>query len=113
MKQCKIYYATVIETEGRWAKKGEKCVEPVRVESRAPLGKAPEYCCEGLKSALESRHLYTGDEYLQIQEQFPYLKINFCPLCGAKIVYIPNLKLKSLKCTRTYDSYYFDYFEEV
>ena len=108
MKTCKIYYATVIEAEETWAIKGEKCVEPVRVEGRQPLGKEPEFCCEDLKAATKSWNLSIGDEHISIAGYFPKFNFDFCPFCGAKIVYISDLKLKTIKYTQFHDSYYFE-----
>lgn len=109
MKECRIYYATVIETQGRWARMGEKHLEPVQVEGRPPLGKAPELCCEDLKAATESFTLHIGGEHIGLQGVSSHfiVKINFCPFCGAKIVYIPDLKLEAVKHTRPIDTYYF------
>ena len=111
MKKCKIYYATVIESEGTWAGKDEKNVEPVTTLNRPPLGKEPEFCCEELKAAMEqSWGIDMRDDHLEISPHGSNnpIRINFCPLCGAKIVFIPNLKLKVCKYKQTYDAHYFE-----
>ena len=109
MKKCKIYYATVVRSEGSWARVGEKVPEPVRVEGRSPLGKVPEFCCEAMRLACDSPTLYIEGEHITIREfdSHAVSNINFCPFCGAKIVFIPNLRLQAVKYSRPTDSYYF------
>ena len=110
MKECTLYFATVVEASGEWSTRDKKEIEPVKVEGRAPLGKQPEYCCEDIKDGIERRLVsIAGDGIRLIHWSGNSDKyIHFCPFCGAKIVLKPHLKLKEIKEPITWHQYHYE-----
>ena len=110
-----FYFYRVIETVGaqHWGQVNETGSEPIKFEGQPPLGKEPDYCCEGLKKATTwengnfswiSSHTRGDGRVLAIQSQGNENQdrsINFCPFCGAKIVHQEHLKVRSVQQQET------------
>lgn len=111
MKQCIIYFATVVEeSEGqRWPRIGGKEAEPIWVEGQKgqkAMGKAPEWCCKDLEAAIGNHNLSIGSE--NIRDSKSCAKYSFCPFCGAEIVYKPHLKLRVVVTRVEYEGYHYE-----
>ncbi len=106
-KKCVIYYATVVESEYTWNRKGSVSIEPVQVWGEEPLGKVPEFCCTELKDAREYHLVTAGGAGFYYREALDK-KVNFCPFCGAKIVFKEHLKLKVIETPITRNEYHYE-----
>ena len=103
MKDCIIYYGTIVETVGNWAVLGAQMEEPVSVEGQRPLGRPPDFCCEKFKVAYDDFDLSFSSRVgivLSSHRSKPDSYISFCPYCGAKIVLLEDLKLRVIKTER-------------
>lgn len=113
-KECKIYYGTVVEetVSQRWTEIGSHSMEPIKVEGRDPIGKEPEFCCDSLKAEMKeyriSFYFRLGEEVGLHFNPSPGRQINFCPFCGAKIVFEEHLKLKVIETPITRHSYHYE-----
>ena len=115
-KKCTIYYAMVVISEFNWSRPNTHHIEPVGVEGREPLGKAPESCCDELmKSIEETRYLSLSANSLGVFNHSSHwgsniLGFNYCPFCGAKIVFKEHLKLKVIETPITRHQYHYEVF---
>ncbi len=113
-KKCIIYVATVVNAgDNRWASLNSKAMEPVKVEEREPIGKDPEFCCPDLNKEMNDFRIsfyFRQDEEcgLRISDFHPGKSINFCPFCGAKIVFKEHLKLKVIETPITRHLYHYE-----
>lgn len=108
MKQCKIYYATVVSVAGKWSTKGDRLAEPVEIEDRPALGKSPEYCCTKIAKAIKSWVLYVTGDFIKVDAKVDAINLCFCPFCGAKIVYEADLELREVETYITCHTYHFE-----
>ena len=96
MRECKVFYGTVVNDGDGWVQAGTHEMEPIRVEGQAPLGKPPEFCCADLKQQIDQhfRVYFSGGPrvvpikigYLVIDVGSDHIHATYCPFCGAKIV---------------------------
>ena len=113
-KKCTIYYATVVDApeESTWSIVGSVGIEPVRVIGEEPLGKDPEFCCKELAAAVNSGNITyyyrAGEETGLHISGAPGKILNFCPFCGAKIVFKEHLKLKVIAVPVTIHEHHYE-----
>lgn len=117
VKKCKIYYGVVVEEAiaQKWSSIGSYNMEPIKVETREPLGKEPEFCCEQFKAEFEANNIHF---YYRFGEEVGFMlifardkTIRFCPFCGAEIVFEEHLKLKVVATILKYSSYHYEVVE--
>jgi len=111
-KKCTIYYGKVVDSKSDWATIGSVGVEPIRVEAREPLGKDPEFCCAALAGEINTGHLnyyYRKGEEVGLHISFGET-VNYCPYCGARILFVEHLKLKVVETPATH---YTNHYEVV
>ena len=104
MKKCKIFYATVVESDHKWAIVGQKNVEPIEQQGYPQLGKPPDYCCEKLRDAIQALSLgldAKGIYFTPIPYHASSLYIKYCPFCGAEILCVADLRLRVVKYNYT------------
>ena len=106
-KECKLYYGVIVDSGGfSWASQGSRSVEPVRVETKEPLGREPEFCCKDFEEAFHDDCIHinrvSSEFTLVISPNFQYMPlkekpIKYCPFCSAKIILIEDLHLKVIR----------------
>ncbi|MFH1487208.1 MAG: hypothetical protein ABIH46_14140 [Chloroflexota bacterium] len=105
-KECVFYYAKVVEGNN-WSKTGNLIPEPLRVECKEPIGKKPDWCCDWMKLQFDRAWspLFTITYQGDTSDGVPCVQlrgclgdqtssVNFCPFCGANIVWKHNLDVK-------------------